>query len=86
MHIKGYTSEFYFDSKGGGLVFAFAYKKTSKGVKEFRAYYEGNKLYRYIDSNGKTVDYKKGKDISNVDNMAGTLYEKSVLYFEHAVV
>ena len=86
VHIKGYTSEFYFDSKGGGLVFAFAYKKTSKGVKEFRAYYEGNKLYRYIDSNGKTVDYKKGKDISNVDNMAGTLYEKSVLYFEHAVV
>lgn len=86
IYIKGYTSEFYYDSNHR-LVFSFAYKKTSKGVKEFRAYYgKDGKLYRYIDSNGKIVDYKKGKSISKANSLAKRLFNAGSIYKERAML
>ena len=59
--VKGYTCEYYYDSKQK-TCFIFAYKKIKGKVKEYRAYYGADgKLYRYIGPSGKIKDYKKGK-------------------------
>lgn len=61
--LKKYSLEFYYDDSQN-LVFAFAYRKTKKTLKEYRAYYgTDGRLYRYIDASGKVHDYEGGLDI-----------------------
>lgn len=71
--IKGTTCEYYyaFNQK---LVFAYAYKKVKGKRKEYRAYYMGNKCYRYIGSDKKVHTYAKGKSTDKAPKMASLLY------------
>lgn len=71
--IKGTTCEYYYDSNQK-LVFAYAYKKVKGKKKEYRAYYMGNKCYRYIGSDKKVHTYPKGKKSDNTPNMARLLF------------
>lgn len=73
--IKGTTCEYYYASNQK-LVFAYAYKKVKGKRKEYRAYYMGNKCYRYIGPDKKVHTYAKGKNTDKVPEMARLLYSK----------
>lgn len=73
--IKGTTCEYYYASNQK-LVFAYAYKKVKGKRKEYRAYYMGNKCYRYIGPDKKVHTYAKGKSPEKAPNMASRLYSK----------
>ena len=78
--VKGYTCEYYYDSKQN-TCFIFAYKKVKGKVKEYRAYYGADgKLYRYIGPSGKIKDYKKGKDLTDSSKLASRLYNASRMH------
>ena len=78
--VKGYTCEYYYDSKQK-TCFIFAYKKIKGKVKEYRAYYGADgKLYRYIGPSGKIKDYKKGKDLTDSSKLASRLYNASRMH------
>lgn len=79
LSMKNITCEYYYNSKQK-LVFAFAYKKSVRKVKEYRAYYSASdgKCYRYIGPNKKVKTYEKGK-YGNMPKMAWELRSKGNL-------
>ena len=83
--VKGYTCEYYYDSKQK-TCFIFAYKKIKGKVKEYRAYYRADgKLYRYIGPSGKIKDYKKGKDLTDSSKLVSKLYYASLMHLHYVL-
>ena len=83
--VKGYTCEYYYDSKQN-TCFIFAYKKVKGKVKEYRAYYGADgKLYRYIGPSGKIKDYKKGKDLTDSSKLVSKLYYASLMHLHYVL-
>lgn len=83
--VKGYTCEYYYDSKQN-TCFIFAYKKVKGKVKEYRAYYGADgKLYRYIGPSGKIKDYKKGKDLTDSSKLVSKLYYASRMHLHYVL-
>ena len=83
--VKGYTVEYYYDSKQN-TSFIFAYKKVKGKVKEYRAYYGSDgKLYRYIGPSGKVKDYKKGKELTDSSKLVSKLYNASRMHLHYVL-
>ena len=74
LSIKNTVCEYYYSKSK--LVFAFAYQKKGRKVKEYRAYYMGGKCYRYIGPNKKVHTYGSGKSYERISGMAKKLYYK----------
>ncbi len=74
LSIKNTVCEYYYSKSK--LVFAFAYQKKGRKVKEYRAYYMGGKCYRYIGPNKKVHTYGSGKSYERMSGMAKKLYYK----------
>lgn len=74
LSIKNTVCEYYYSKSK--LVFAFAYQKKGRKVKEYRAYYMGGKCYRYIGSDKKVHTYGLGKSYERMSGMAKKLYYK----------
>ena len=72
--ISGTVCEYYYS--GRSLSFAFAYQKSGRKVKEYRAYYMGGKCYRYIGPDKKVHTYGSGKKQNSMPKMAKQLYFK----------
>ena len=74
LSIKNTVCEYYYSKRK--LVFAFAYRKKGRKVKEYRAYYMGGKCYRYIGSDKKVHTYGSGKSYERMSGMPKKLYYK----------
>ena len=74
LSIKNTVCEYYYSKSK--LVFAFAYQKKGRKVKEYRAYYMGGKCYRYIGPDKKVHTYGSGKSYGRMSGMAKKLYQK----------
>lgn len=74
LSIKNTVCEYYYSKSK--LVFAFAYQKKGRKVKEYRAYYMGGKCYRYIGPDKKVHTYGSGKSYERMSGMAKKLYYK----------
>ena len=74
LSIKNTVCEYYYSKSK--LVFAFAYQKKGRKVKEYRAYYMSGKCYRYIGPNKKVHTYGSGKSYERMSGMAKKLYYK----------
>ena len=74
LSIKNTVCEYYYSKSK--LVFAFAYQKKGRKVKEYRAYYMGGKCYRYIGPDKKVHTYSSGKSYGRMSGMAKKLYQK----------
>lgn len=74
LSIKNTVCEYYYSKSK--LVFAFAYQKKGRKVKEYRAYYMGGKCYRYIGPDKKVHTYSSGKSYGRMSGMAKKLYYK----------
>ena len=74
LSIKNTVCEYYYSKSK--LVFAFAYQKKGRKVKEYRAYYMGGKCYRYIGLDKKVHTYGSGKSYERMSGMAKKLYYK----------
>ena len=72
--ISGTVCEYYYT--GRRLSFVFAYQKKGRKVKEYRAYYMGDKCYRYIGPDKKVHTYSAGKKENAMPKMAQKLYFK----------
>lgn len=76
LSIKNTVCEYYYSNSK--LVFAFAYQKKGRKVKEYRAYYMGGKCYRYIGPDKKVHTYGLGKNYDHMSGMAKKLYYKGM--------
>lgn len=74
LSIKNTVCEYYYSKSK--LVFAFAYQKKGRKVKEYRAYYMSGKCYRYIGPDKKVHTYGSGKSYERMSGMAKKLYQK----------
>ena len=82
LSIKNTVCEYYYSKSK--LVFAFAYQKKGRKVKEYRAYYMGGKCYRYIGTDKKVHTYGSGKSYERMSGMAEKLYYKGRRHIELA--